>query len=231
MQLSTPQPARHPNPTTKASALAYAIFDRPDLKMAEEYLIDFGLRRVSNDGQTILMRGAGPEPYCYVVHKAETSRFVGLGLEVETLADLEALSRLPGASAIEAVTLPGGGQRVRLTDPSGFVVDAIFGRLKVAELPHRPPLPLNSVDAPARVNGTQRPPFAPPEVIRLGHVALELANYQATSAWYTQHFGFIRATCRRFPTARRWSPSCGSTAATGRPTTTPLRWRRRSRRP
>ena len=96
MQLTTPQPARHPNPTTNASALAYAIFDRPDLKKAENYLIDFGLRPVSKDSQTLFMRGTGPAPYCYVVQKAEKPRFVGLGLEIETRADLEALSRLPG---------------------------------------------------------------------------------------------------------------------------------------
>ena len=130
MQLSTPQPARHFNPTTKASALAYAIFDRPDLKKAEAYLIAFGLRPVSNDGETLLMRGTGPDPYCYIVRKAAKPRFVGLGLEVESLKDLEALSKLPGASAIEALTLPGGGQCVRLTDPSGFRVDAIVGRAK-----------------------------------------------------------------------------------------------------
>src|SRR5271166_103612 len=119
MQLTTPQPARHPNPTTKASALAYAIFDRPDLKTAEDYLIDFGLRPVSNDGQTLHMRGTGPAPYCYVVRKADQPRFVGLGLEVESLADLEALSKLPEASAIETMTWPGGGRCVHLTDPSG----------------------------------------------------------------------------------------------------------------
>ncbi len=199
MQLTTPQPARHPNPTTKASALAYAIFDRPDLKKAEDYLIDFGLRHVSNDGELLFLRGTGPAPYCYVVQKAEKPRFVGLGIEVETRADLEALSRLPGASAIETTSWPGGGERVRMTDPSGFRVDAIFGRSKVPELPHRPPLPLNSIDAPARVNGTQRPPITPPDVIRLGHVALELADYQATSAWYTQHFGFIPSDVQALP--------------------------------
>ena len=60
-------------------------------------------------------------------------------------------------------------------------------------------MPLNSVDAPARINGTQRPPVTAPEVIRLGHVALELADYQATSAWYTQHFGFIPSDVQALP--------------------------------
>jgi catechol 2,3-dioxygenase-like lactoylglutathione lyase family enzyme len=199
MKLSTPQPARHPDPTTKAIGLAYAIFDRPDLKKAEDYLIDFGLRPVSNDGETALLRGTGPDPYCYVIRKAAKPRFVGLGLEVERLEDLEALAKLPGASPIEALTLPGGGQCVRLTDPSGFRVDAIYGRGKVAELPHRPPMPLNSVDLRARINGAQRPPISPPEVIRLGHVALEVADYQATSAWWTQHFGFIPSDVQALP--------------------------------
>jgi hypothetical protein len=199
MQLSTPQPARHPNPTVKASALAYVIADRPDLAKAEEYLIDFGLRHVANDGKLLFMRGTGPSPYCYVVRKAETPCFVGFGLEVDSAADLEALSRLPGASAIEPLGWPGGGDCVHLIDPSGFRVDAVFGRSVVPELPHRHPLPFNSVDLQARINDPQRPPFSPPDVIRLGHVALELADYQATSAWYTRHFGFIPSDIQALP--------------------------------
>lgn len=199
MRLSTPQPARYPHPTTKASALAYLIFDRPDLAKAQQFLRDFGLRTVSNDGALLLLRGTGPSPYCYVVRKAQTPRFVGFGLQVESLADLEALAKLPGASAIEDLTWPGGGRCVHLTDPSGFRVDAIFGRAPVAKLPHRPPLQFNSVDSATRINQGQRPPPLPPEVICLGHVVLELADYQATCAWYTQHFGFIPSDVQVLP--------------------------------
>ena len=49
----------------------------------------------------------------------------------------------------------------------------------------------NAPDRLTRVDGTQRPPGTAPEIIKLGHVLLEVANYQAVSAWYTQHFGFI----------------------------------------
>lgn len=199
MQLTTPQPARDPRPTTKASALAYLIFDRPDLAKAEEFLTDFGLRTVAKDSATLFLRGTGPAPYCYVVRKAEAPRFVGFGLQVDSLGDLEALARLPGASAIEPLVWPGGGHCVRLTDPSGFRVDAVFGRSLAEELPHRAPLTFNSVDAPLRINGTQRPPIEPPEVIRLGHVVLELADYQATCAWYTRHFGFIPSDVQVLP--------------------------------
>ncbi|OUL92954.1 glyoxalase, partial [Paraburkholderia hospita] len=96
---------------------------------------------------------------------------------------------MPGASDVERSPLPGGGYVVRLTDPSGFRVDAIWGQAPAATLSHRPPLPFNSVDAAVRINGTQRPPEHAPEIIRLGHIVLELADYQDTCAWYAQHFG------------------------------------------
>jgi hypothetical protein len=199
MRLATAEPTRHTNPTVKAAALAYVIFDRPNLAKAEEFLIDFGFTPVSNDGQTLFLRGMAPSPFCYVARKAAKPRFVGFGLEVDSLADLDALAKLPGASSIETLGWPGGGQVVHLTDPSGFRVDAVFGRAEAAALPHRPPLPMNSIDLRARINGAQRPPFTPPEVIRVGHVALELADYQATSGWYTQTFGFIPSDVQVLP--------------------------------
>src|ERR1700744_2091853 len=157
MQLTTTQPARHPNPTAKASALAYLIFDRPDLDLAERYLADFGLRTASRSTDMLFMRGTGPAPYCYVVRKAAKAGFVGLGLRFENPADLERLALVPGASPGRAVTWPGGGQRVTLTDPSGFEVHAITGQSLAQPLPRRSALPLNSADAGPRVNQTQRP--------------------------------------------------------------------------
>lgn len=191
MTLTTSQPARHPDPTVKATALSYLIFDRPDLAKAQAFLTDFGLRRVASGNGQLFLRGTGPSPFCYVVRKAEKARFVGFGLRVDTLQDLESLARLPGASGVKPVNWPGGGHCVHLNDPSGFRVDAILGQSPAEPLPHRAPLPLNSVDAAPRVNGTQRLQTVPPEIIRLGHVVLEVANYQATCAWYTKHFGFI----------------------------------------
>ena len=149
MRLATTEPTRHENPTIKAIALAYVILDRPDLKKAEEYLSDFGLRTVSNDGQTLFMRGAESSPYCYVARKAAKPRFVGMGFAVDSVDDLQKLAKLPGASSVETSPWPGGGKVVHLTDPSGFRVDAVFGRADVAALPHRPPMAMNSTRKPA----------------------------------------------------------------------------------
>ncbi|MCB2813673.1 hypothetical protein KQ880_15260, partial [Listeria monocytogenes] len=87
--------------------------------------------------------------------------------------DLERIARVPGASVIEPLDGPGGGERVRLPDPSGFLVEAIHGQPPVSSIAHRAALPLNLVDVAHRINETQRPPVAPPEVIKLGHVVLE----------------------------------------------------------
>jgi len=199
MLMTTAQPARHERPTAKATALAYLMFHRPDLDKAERFLNAFGLRTVLRDAELLLLRGAGEAPFCYVVTKADRPRFVGFGLSVGAVADLSALARLPGASGIEASPWPGGGRRVRLTDPSGFEVHAIAEMTVAPLLPYRSPLSFNSIGAAARVNTAQRPPLTPPEIIKLGHLVLEIADYQATCAWYTQHFGFIPSDVQLLP--------------------------------
>lgn len=198
-QLSTPQPARHPQPTVRAQRLAYLVFERPDLDKAERFLSDFGLHVAQRSLQDLYLRGSDSAPFCYRVVRADKERFVGFGLEVASREDLLKLSRLPGASRMMPVAYPGGGEVVRLTDPSGFTVEAIHGQTPAAPLPHRHELPLNYDEQHRRINGTQRPPVDAPEVLRLGHVVLEVADFQATCGWYTRHFGFIPSDVQVLP--------------------------------
>ena len=100
MKLTTAQPARHPQPTTKALALAYLMFDRPDLEQAERFLNDFGLVTVQRDEATLFLRGTGPAPFCYAVRKAPKAAFAGFGLQVAGRAALDALAKLPCASTV-----------------------------------------------------------------------------------------------------------------------------------
>lgn len=198
-ELTIPQPARHPDPTVRAQALAYLLFERPDLEKAEQFLNDFGLQTVSCSPQALYLRGAGPEPFCYRVQRAEKPRFIGFGFTVFSREDLIQLSQLPGASTIQPAAYPGGGELVRLTDPSGFTVEAICGQTPAEVLPHRDALPFNAAAQQPRVNDTQRPPVSPPEVLRLGHLVLEVADFQATCGWYTQHFGLIPSDVQVLP--------------------------------
>lgn len=198
-RLATAQPARHPQPTVKAQTLAYLIFERPNLEQAERFLVDFGLTTAHREPGYLFMRGTSSAPYCYRVHYAERPRFVGFGMTLASRNDLERIAQVPGASAIEPLPGPGGGERVCLSDPSGFLVEAIHGQQPTEPMPHRCALPFNQVDVTPRINATQRPPVTSPEVIKLGHVVLEVADYQATCAWYTRHFGFIPSDVQVLP--------------------------------
>lgn len=198
-ELLTPQPSRHPNPTVRATALTHVIFERPDLGAAERYLDDFGLHLVRRADDVVYWRGTEARPYCYRVHRAPKPRFVGMGFSVATRAGLEALARLPGAGPIQPSRHPGGGEMLVLHDPSGFVVEIVHGQDRVEELPVRDPILFNRHGAASRVNETQRPPVQPPDVIRLGHCVIEVADYQATSAWYTQHLGLIPSDVQVLP--------------------------------
>jgi catechol 2,3-dioxygenase-like lactoylglutathione lyase family enzyme len=198
-ELKTAQPARHPNPTARATSLAYLVFERPDLEIAEGFLTSFGLLLASRTPDVVYLRGTAPSPYCYRVHRAPQARFVGAGFLVGTREDLERLARLEGASRIERSEHPGDGDRVKLQDPSGFTVEVVHGQTPTEEIPTREPLALNFGHDRRRINHVQRPPVEPAEVVRLGHVVLEVADYQATCAWYTQHLGLIPSDVQVLP--------------------------------
>jgi len=203
LKLSTPQPNRHILPTVYAQSLAYLIFERPDLEAAERFLVDFGLQVAFRSEDEIYFRSTNSEPYCYRVIRGSQggsqARFIGFGLAVATRDDLIQLSQVTGASDIEVSHNFGGGEYVKLTDPSGFTVEAVWGRVASESLPHRSALVVNQGDTHPRVNTTQRPSVEPPEVLRLGHVVLEVADFQETCAWYTQHFGFIPSDVQVLP--------------------------------
>ncbi len=199
LELATPQPARHPRPTVKATGLAHLIFERPDLDKVNTFLDDFGFVVFDRTDDGLYARGTSQAPYCYRVTRAKKARFVGFGLQVGARADLETLAALPGASAIALSPHPGGGEVVTLTDPSGNLVEVLFGQTLADELAKRAPLSWNIGGAQPRVNAGHRPPHAPPQVIRIGHLALEAVNFQETCGWYTQYFGFIPSDVQVLP--------------------------------
>lgn len=191
IHLSTDQPRREPNPLVKTRSLAYLTFQRPDLPKAERFLLDFGLRTVSRTSTELCMRAADGAPLCYRVLRAPRPAFVGMGLTVDSREDLLRLSLLPGATTPGPADTPGGGEVVQLRDPSGFRVDVLWGQNTVPEQAHRQPLTCNLGGQRERIDATQRLPLSPPEVLRLGHVVLEVSLFQDTCAWYTTKLGFV----------------------------------------
>ncbi len=196
LELSTTQPARHRSPTAKVIELAYVVFERPDLDLAEAFLTDFGLLRAARTEDVLYLRARSSAPYCYRIHRGPTPRFVGAGFRVGSRSDLEKLSKLEGASAIEPSEHPGGGERVYLHNPSGFLLEIVHGQAPVAKIPTRAPIP---IDDPLRFNAPQRPPVCPAEVTRLGHYVMSVTDYQATCAFFTEHLGLIPSDVQVLP--------------------------------
>jgi catechol 2,3-dioxygenase-like lactoylglutathione lyase family enzyme len=178
-------------PLVRAQDTAYILFEVPDLERQQAFMEDFGLRLADRTDDALYLRGHGPAPYCYVASKGATPRFLGAGFCVGSEAELQALAGATG-QPVEAVDGPGGGQRVRLHDPDGFIVDLVWGRADAEPLPtRRDPLPANTPDRKVRVNRGQRPALEPAAVERFGHYVLMVTDFQASLSWYRRHLGII----------------------------------------
>lgn len=173
----------------KIHDIAYVRYGVTDVDATERFFQDFGLITVSRNASSLMMRAAGPRPYCYIAQKAERPGIMSIGLE--TLDSLEPLSRLEGASAVESIDGPGGGQRVRLTSPGGFVYEVVSGIAPAPALDFRPALTLNPGSSKPRQNATQRPPKGAAEILKLGHCALISPDPMAEIDWICKTFGFL----------------------------------------
>ena len=192
-----PEPPVHverlerPTPIAKAVALSRVMFERRDVAEMSRFLKDFGLMPVEAPGPTRYFRGYGTAAWLVSVTPAAQDRFAGFAASVGSASDLSALSKATGAS-IEIAQGPGGGQRVRLTDPDGLVVDVLHGEDRVAPLPTRvEQIPANTPGKRVRVNQGVRTPIEPAPVFRLGHVVLQRPDFARASAWYMRHLGLI----------------------------------------
>lgn len=176
----------------RAVDLSYVVYQVTDLDLMETFMNDFGLVTAGKSANTLFLRTAGSSPYVHVSHLGEENRFVGGGFKMETRADLEILARLPGSSPIEPIKdAPGGGWRVRMTAPDGFLIDAVWGQEEAAILPHRPPNPFNWGERKERVNQFLRPRREPGMALRLGHFVLAVSDHDATLSWLCERFDLL----------------------------------------
>ncbi len=177
-------------PIVKASELAYCRFQLPDLELAEQFLVDFGLMRADEQDGKRYYRGTDPHPYCYVVEEGE-ERFLGFGLYAKSREDLNIVAAATDAT-IEELSAPGGGVCVRLKEPNGYDIDLVYG-IRAAEPIEVPRQPLNSAARPfARTNEFYRlNPDGPTPVRRLAHVVIATPQVGETVNWFKETLGLI----------------------------------------
>jgi len=169
-------------PVVKVSDLAFARLQSPDLDLAEQFLLDFGMVRAARTPTALYMRGTGPAHHIHVTHLGEP-RFVGLAFHVESEAELKRLAKAPGASGVETVDEPGGGKRVRIRDPLGYAMEAVCGMKKLK------PLTVRTVTRKAGELLRIKP--GPSQVKRLGHAVMSTPGAKERIKWYREMFGFL----------------------------------------
>ena len=187
------QKLERPEAVVKAQALAFLMFEKPDLRATEDFLTDFGMRCVSRTASQLLLRGAGPQPCLVLARRGPRSRYLGAAFTVGSEADLARLEAVANARRLPPTSIPGGGAGVELTDPAGNLLWVVTGQQPLDPLPLREPLhPLtNGPGQPRRVNATVRPPLEPAAVAKLGHVVLQTVDFPGMARWYMRHLGLI----------------------------------------
>jgi catechol 2,3-dioxygenase-like lactoylglutathione lyase family enzyme len=177
----------------KAYDVAHVRFRAPDLEKMRSFLLDFGMvdSVPEQPAGQLFMRGTGRAPFLHSTEQGEAG-FAALGIWVRDTADLERLAAHDGVP-VEHFDAPGGGLVVRLTDPDGFVIEAIA---------EQQPLPANARTVPypepwnhggehPRVTRFRRVKQGPSHVLRLGHCVLGVTNFRRSEQWYKERFGFV----------------------------------------
>lgn len=165
--------------TSLISGMAFVRLSAPNLDIMEAFLLDFGMVTAHRDKNRLYMRGIGDTPYLHITERGEAG-VISYGYNVDSVEVLHDLVARGDAKAIDALDGPGGGYRVRLTDPDGCQVELVAGRTPVAPLPPR--ARVRGADGISRVEG-------PARIMRIVHTAVATPDPRRTLSWYQQRLG------------------------------------------
>ena len=200
------QPGRDPNPVIKVRDIAWLEFQKPDLARAETFAHAFGFATVTRTTEELVLRGSDAGSPAVIIRKGDRSRYLGAAFKAADAADLH---RLAEATNTQVVALPEnlGGIAVNLADPSNALVRVVADTHPLDPLPLQPTQVFNVGHTVERTNATQRPPRAPAQVQRLGHVVLQTTKYIETLNWYLRYLGLIVSDFKYFDGQRERGPT------------------------
>ncbi len=178
--------------TIKVADFAFPRMEAPDLDEMEEFLTHFGLVRAERTPDALYMRGADSSHHLHVAHKGGT-RFIGFAYHAASEDDLTRLTKLPGASGIETLNEPGGGKRVRLTEPNGYQIEVIAGLEKVTPIKVDRDFTNSGNEPQRRVGRLMRLSRSPTRIQRIGHGVLATPKVKETLDWFRNTLGFLRS--------------------------------------
>ena len=181
MRLAFLQKAEEAMAIIKAAEFAWPRMEAPDLDAMEEFLTHFGLVRAERTPTALYMRGSDEHHHLHVTQKGGT-KFIGFAYHAEDEDDLERLARLPGASAIETLDEPGGGRRVRLTEPNGYQIEVVAGQKRVDPIRIVRDEQNTAREPGRRVGRVLRLGASPTAIQRIGHGVLASPKVTETVA-------------------------------------------------
>jgi catechol 2,3-dioxygenase-like lactoylglutathione lyase family enzyme len=176
-------------PVVKVPDIAYVRLRVPDLDVMETYLSDFGMQTSARTASALYMRGTGSAHHVHVSEKGSEPGLVGVAFLAARAGDLDALAKVPGASAVHDIDEPGGGTRVTIDDPFGFRVELVHGIESLDPLPVTPSLGLNLGGRVERKGLLKRVGKGPARVLRIGHAGINVGDPDVAFDWYSAHFG------------------------------------------
>lgn len=189
------------DPVIKVERLAYVRVAAPDRARAEEFLIDFGLQIAARTEAATYLRGTDAESHCYVLTEGP-SDVLAIAFEADTEADLEAISRVEGASAVEKLDEPAGGRVVHLRDPNGLSIEIVHGQARLAPIAVAPPQVYNMDGERRRQGSLPGIRRGASRVRRIGHLVLESPDPARLHDWYEAHFGLRKSDEVHLPDGR-----------------------------
>ncbi len=176
----------------KVRDIAYGRLRAPDLDVMEEFLTEFGMVRSERTNDALYMRGSDPDSHIHITEKGDPG-FIGFAYNATSEDDLERLSQAPGASGIENIDEPGGGKRVRLTEPNGYQVEVIHGQALLDPIPVRYQKLNSGPEGENRAGELMRIHTGPARVKRIGHGVLGSPKVMETVSWFRETLGFVRS--------------------------------------
>lgn len=184
----------------RLKGLHHVEFQVENFDTMEQFCTDFGLITAERSAERLVMRTGGEDQCAYVAVRASNNRFVGLAFEVDDAASLEEAVTHHGATPVRDLLLPGGGRCVTLTDPDGNQVMLVHGSDRHPARDAYPELLINTPLRKVRLGRNQHPrDRGPARLWRLGHLALFVRSFAASSAWYEKTLGLVGSDIYHIP--------------------------------
>lgn len=178
----------------KLVKVSHMRYQHSDMGTMTKFLKDFGMHIVkeSEDKQRIWWGGYGNDQYVYYAQAGPEKKFLGGCFEVESYAELEKASKIPGAGQIEEMTeAPGGGYLLTIHDPAGFPMNLMYGQQPAPRGDYPDKLIHNYEVEKPRVRKFNRFTPGPAAVHKLGHYGYCVTNFEEELSFYTHNFNLV----------------------------------------